>query len=278
VAGEHAIEWLSSAQRPFLLTVLTIDPHFPYSPPRSFIPGDAALIDVEQSMASNPTRAERLRIREEYARFYRGEVAFNDQSFGTLLDSLRASGELDRTIVVFTSDHGEEFWEHGRFGHGFTLYEEVLHVPLVIRYPQLPEPGLRVKRAVRTVDVVPTLFSLLGLESPPAVAGRSLFEPAGEHPEPVFATLDLEGARFHSLRQGRWKLLVNRETGEKTLFDLEQDPREREPLSPAAHTAGARLERQLNTIAQRRSGFARSGAMEVPADVLEALEALGYAQ
>lgn len=283
--GAHALEWLARAPRPFFLVMLSVDPHFPYTPPEELVESGEPLIDNATLAAAELTPELVRRVQRQYRRLYRAEVAFNDRSFAAVLGALRASGELDRTIVVFTSDHGEEFWERGRFGHGFTLHDEVLRVPLVLRYPGSAEPGRRVRRPVGTVDVVPTLLDLLGLEAPGAVRGRSLLEGPPDAARPLVASLDLSGQRWESLREGRWKLLRNRDSGETRLYDTDADPHERAPLRPGAdepaRLALARLERDLDAITSRAGGFDHAppeGAAELPEGVGEALEALGYAE
>jgi arylsulfatase A-like enzyme len=120
----RAVEWLDRAGRPFFLVVLTIDPHSPYRPPArhdrygrgiaSRVTGSSA--DLHRTDLSP---ADRQRLHS----LYLGEVAANDEALGGLLARLEAVGELDSTAVILTSDHGEEFWEHGGRGHGHTLYD-----------------------------------------------------------------------------------------------------------------------------------------------------------
>ena len=117
-AGARAASWLAHAERPFFLAMLTVDPHFPYAPPAELIAGSEPLIDMKAALAGpEPVTPEVMkRVRRQYRRLYSAEVARNDISFGSLIQPLRETGELDETIVVFTADHGEEFWEHGRVG------------------------------------------------------------------------------------------------------------------------------------------------------------------
>lgn len=114
---------------------------------------------------------------------YDGEIRFTDDHLARLVARLRALGVLDDTIVVVTSDHGEEFFEHGQKGHAKTLYDEVLRVPLVVRHPRRIAPGRRVAEQVRLMDVAPTILGLAGV---PAPAG---FGATGLAPEHRFADL-----------------------------------------------------------------------------------------
>ncbi len=277
-------KWLEDAPRPFFVVVLTVDPHFPHTPPDDWVDGDEERLDMDTVLAEKSlSPAMMRRVKSEYLRLYRAEVAFNDDSFGRLIDRLRASGELDETIVVFTADHGEEFWEHGRFGHGYTLHDEVLRVPLVMRFPGIREPGRRVERVVGTVDVLPTILGLLGLPPIAAASGSSLLNEHEHGVDPVFASLSLEGSQLQSVTDGRWKLVLDRKSGVSHLYDTQTDQRENSPVrvnavGPPAK-ARSRLLQSLREIAARRSGFDTAGprgSAKLPEAVGEALEALGY--
>ena len=108
----------------------------------------------------------------ELLRIYDSEVAYTDEQVGRLLDHLRHEGLLDHTLVVLTADHGEEFGDHGRWGHTVRLYEELVNVPLVIHYPG--QPAAVESRPVALVDVLPTVLAVLGLPTPPEIRGTRL--------------------------------------------------------------------------------------------------------
>ena len=135
---DAALAWLEHAERPFFLWVHYYDPHELYAPPAPF--------------------AERFADRP-----YDGEVAYVDAELGRLLDSLVAQGKLEETLIAVTSDHGESLGEHSELTHSYSLYDAVLAVPLVFRGPGVP-PARVVEGVVRTVDIAPTLSSLLGLQ------------------------------------------------------------------------------------------------------------------
>ncbi len=228
-----AIAWLESAPEPFFLLVHPTDPHSPYAPPEGWDRYGAGIKSradgsskslKDLSTARSPADVQRV------VSLYLGEIAYNDHAFGELLSWMRARGVLDRTIAVFTSDHGEEFWEHGERGHGKTLFEEALHVPLVVRYPGAVPAGRRLGQLVSTVDVLPTVFALAGLDPPAWVDGRSLLETPGEDPA-VFASCLLQRMDLHVVRTERWKLVWDRHADRRMLFDLESDPRETKDVS-----------------------------------------------
>ena len=110
---------------------------------------------------------------------YDGEIAENDASFGRLLDDLRARGLLQRSAVLFTSDHGEEFHEHGGWRHAESLFEEVLRVPLVVRLPGGAPAGATVADPADQIDIAPTLLDLAGVAAPPELPGASLLPVIG---------------------------------------------------------------------------------------------------
>ena len=173
---------------------------------------------------------------------YDSEIAHNDHQIGRLLDALDERGLLDRTVVVFTADHGEELGEHGITGH-FTLHEEVLRIPMIVASYAL-EPRV-VDLAVSQLDVLPTVLPLIGLALGPGPSGRDVLAEAPPE-RPLFAErLQPNAFRQRSVRSGRYKLiqidenptpsentknfeydsLAKLETGER-LFDLAQDAAE----------------------------------------------------
>jgi arylsulfatase A-like enzyme/Flp pilus assembly protein TadD len=135
--SDGALAWLEHAGKPFFLWVHYYDPHERYAPPEPFA----------TRFAGRP---------------YDGEIAYVDSELGRLLDALAGHGELEDTLIAVTSDHGESLGEHAELTHSYTLYDAVLAVPLVFRGPGVPADR-RVEGVVRTVDVAPTLASLLGL-------------------------------------------------------------------------------------------------------------------
>jgi len=185
-----------------------------------------------------PTEAELA----ELAPRYDATVVAADREIGTLVGALRDLGLLDRTIVAVTSDHGEELGEHGGFGHGRTLFDEVLRVPLIVRAPGVAP---RVVSAAATLaDVAPTLLRLADLEPLPGGCGRALLpelaDEAGDDAPATFAELDeIHLGRQRALLAGDRKLIVVERMSPirpplavGSLFDLGRDPAERMNLAP----------------------------------------------
>lgn len=159
--------------------------------------------------------------------YYDGEVRWVDRQVGRLLAGLEARGLARKTLLVVTSDHGEEFLDHGRLGHGRTLYQEQLHVPLLFHHPALAHE--RRREPVSSIDVAPTLLDLAGVPLPSGLPGRSLRALA-----PPDRTLFAESIRFglawRAARSGTAKVAELAEAGGRAYFDLGRDPGEVKPL------------------------------------------------
>ncbi|MGB1278065.1 MAG: sulfatase, partial [Nannocystaceae bacterium] len=176
-----AEEQLADQPTPRFVYLNVNDPQAPYDPPREAIehlkrPEDAPLPHLTHLWVGKMRlgRVESTRAVRRYVHdLYRGELEVIDQAIGSLFAGLEKRGELDDAIVVLMGLHGEEFYEHGGASHGFTLFEESLRVPLVIRAPTLLAPG-RVHIPVDLIDLAPTLVDLLGLPIPAAWSGESL--------------------------------------------------------------------------------------------------------
>jgi len=272
---------------PLFLYVHTVDPHEPYAPPEWLLDGERPEIAADTSVLHDLNlrrRAATEELRRRLWRLYLGEVAWADRQAGQLLDSLSSRGLLDDAIVVVVSDHGEQFAEHGTWGHGITLYEEEVRVPLILWGPGRVARGAHIDVPVSIVDVAPTLLALLGRPDP-SLPGRDLSAagsdgrapPAG----PILAELDLDGThRKRALRLGTWKLIHDRRRGRHSLFHLGVDPQE----SRDRFDADAPLPRRLVTLLESWTQDLRASALaDAPVvapgpdrELIESLRALGY--
>lgn len=242
--NEVVLEYLDAhpAER-FFYYVHTRDPHEPYEPPPPFDslwpPGD-----------ENPERD-----------LYDAEIRANDAAFGELLDALRERGLYDDTVIVFTSDHGEELHDRGKLGHGFSLFEEAVRIPLVVKYPGNAGAGMRVEPPVSLVDVVPTLLAALGAGPPQDPDGIDLRSAALAEPRALFFDLNLllKGTRhvMDAVLLGRHKLVETVEPApQSALFDLANDPGERADAAPHAAGLASHMEGVLGSFrSEARSGL-----------------------
>jgi len=204
-----------------------------------------------------------------------------DDELARLMHYLDESGWAERALVVVTSDHGEEFGEHGSYLHGRTQYQEVLHVPLIMRGPGVPA-GVRVATPVSLVDLAPTLLATLGVPSPPGLDGIDLSPLWKRGVERLDLRLLYSEADHHNaipdatraVRQGRFKLVVDRSTGSYVLYDLERDGDElHDVASERPEVARLLLERL-----ERRMGRHVEAPPAAPMDrrETERLRSLGY--
>lgn len=171
--------------------------------------------------------------RKRVIAIYDSTVSYNDHALGKLLDALKAKKLRDETMIVVTADHGEELWDHGRAGHGSTIRQELVAVPLLIHYPPLFGKGVVVKQGVDTLSIMPTLLDAIGAPIPDTVQGESLLPLAqgigAGYPRPAIAS---QYELAHAMRLERWKLRVSG-VGRVELHDLESKEGEHRELSAA---------------------------------------------
>ena len=152
---------------------------------------------------------------------YDSTVSYNDQALGTLIATLKEKGIYDDTLLVVTADHGEELWDHGRAGHGSSIKQELVAVPLVLHYPPLFGKGVVVRQGVDVLSIMPTILDALGAPIPDTVQGESLMPLAQGigtgYPRPAIAS---QYELAHAVRLERWKLRIGGR-GEAELWDLE---------------------------------------------------------
>ncbi|HJS74690.1 MAG TPA: sulfatase [Vicinamibacteria bacterium] len=269
---DRAKDWMEESERPFFLVVFVIDPHSPYDPPPDF---DRYAVQSLDDSRHGP--------RDPRPGLYYGEVAFVDECFGRLMAYLEDRGITEETISIFASDHGEEFFDHGKIGHGKNLYDESLHVPLLVRWPGKIASGRRVGTPVELMDLMSTILELTGLPAPPIQDGRSLFDESAER-QPFLASLKLDGQREWSIRDHPWKLIVEGRTVK--LFDLSKDPDEVRDVSSEYPDRARELGRWVGKREEsdrERGLLARQGrppgeapAGELSEDAEKALRELGY--
>lgn len=293
-----AIAWLEKLpeNRRFFLYMQTIDPHVPYdASPQDLARYHPARYDgkIGESFSgeeSYDVRRGRLVLDADdldYIRaLYYAEVTYHDREMGRFFTRLEEMGLLEDTIVVITNDHGEELMDHGKIGHGHSLYDELIRAPLLIRYPRLFRPG-RSDAIVGLVDVAPTILATLGVPALPDAQGVPLLGVASGRPAltPSYEISEFLKKR-KSVRLGRYKLIVGDETA---LFDLAADPSEQRDLYATRPLARRMLEQYLSEGMSIRKKSSRIAGKEVGRDVsLEAgdaqldpelraqLRALGY--
>jgi len=278
VVNGVAFEWLERRKdERFFLFLHYMDPHDPYFEH----PYNGVGVARVKLPEPDPAQAERL------ATLYRGEVEYLDGEFGKLLAKLEALGLYDDTVIALTADHGEEFAEHGGFWHGLTLYDEQIHVPLLIKWSRHDSPPAEGASAgiARSIDVAPTLLGAAGIPVPASMQGVDLRTPFAarlEKDRQVFSEEDHEGNVLWSLRTEDEKLIVANEHNPRGLpprayYDVANDPGETDPYSDP--DAEARLEQMAKLQRLAAEGKAVQGsAAEMTREDCERLKVLGYVE
>jgi arylsulfatase A-like enzyme len=213
---------------------------------------------------------------------YDGEISYWDAELGKLLDGLRERGLYEDLTIIVTSDHGEEFNEHGGFWHGTTLYDEQVRVPLLVKLPESRRGGTVVRHWVQSIDLMPTVLKLFEAPVPEGVQGGDLFTGT----DVVYAEESHEGNVLESVREldgtDEYKLITaNRDNprGLKPveLYRVDLDPAERENLAPTSPDEVRMATKALleqRALAQEDAVVADS--VELDEDVAAHLEAIGY--
>jgi arylsulfatase A-like enzyme len=186
--------------------------------------------------------------RAQVVAHYDAEVAYTDREVGRLLDGLRARGRDADTLVVLTSTHGMELFDHGELGDAKTLYDELVHVPLVMAGPGI-EPGEE-PGAVSLIDLAPTLAASMGLEPDPAAEGLAFSAVDAGVERELFSETD-RARNLRSLTSGRWKLVHDLQRGTLQLYDLAADPEEHDDLAPDGLGPVKELEASLRRWEER---------------------------
>jgi arylsulfatase A-like enzyme len=297
-----ALRWIKRHKNsPFFLLVHYFDPHLTYNPPKTFRtrfadPKDRYNTDYifgtrkditlfRQNLISlNPEKIARLE------KLYNAEIAYVDSEIGRLLDGISRQGLDKNTVIVITSDHGEEFLEHNGFEHGHTLYDELLHVPLIIRDPNIvtenenthstKERSPKIHTTVRLIDVAPTLCNLVGIPAASTFVGQSLL-PIIENKHkahlPVLSQGNMWGLSGTALRKDGFKLILQPYLPRVRMFNIGTDPGEQENIEDQMPQKRdkmiADLNRTLKMISRRQMDGA---APQLSQEELQSLRSLGY--
>jgi arylsulfatase A-like enzyme len=283
----------ANRDRPDLLLLHVFDPHLPYDPPADLAararegyegawePPLRLLKDMRTpGWKPDPPEMEYLR------RVYDAEVTGVDRELGRFFRELEERGLAANTCVVVTADHGEEFHDHGGWEHGHTMYEELVHVPLLVKLPAGREVRRHVVEAqVSLLDLLPTLFDVAGEEPPADLPGTSFLEMITGEAEPVSRPAISErvhlGGRQFSLRDGEFAWLWWDDEDRGELYRWTDDPREREEISARYPEVAERMrEELLDRIEAMESAAAELSPREElgpSGPLVEQLKSLGYA-
>jgi arylsulfatase A-like enzyme len=260
------------------------DPHATYAPPGAYaeklgVRRDDPLLAGGQNIVTFRSKPPGEKEIATLVALYDAEIAFTDAEIGRLLDGL-GFGKLGKTVVVLTADHGEEFGDHGGMLHGRTLFEEMIHVPLLVAGGDLPS-GRVVDTPVSLVSIAATLAELAEATPPADLAGRSLvraLHAAPDTPTMVFAELATTNAVHRGAAiDGTWKLVLNRGFV-PSLYDLATDPAERTSLHESQGERRTILQKEIgahNKVGSKARAAAPPMERSLSANRREGLRQLG---
>jgi arylsulfatase len=277
-----------ASEGPVFYWIHYFDPHLPYAPPAAY------LSEAERAnpMGMEFNEFERVRMgrfggrqeeRDWIRSLYEGEVRFVDDEFGRLIEAIKAQGLYEDATFIVSSDHGEEFWDHGGFEHGHTMHHELLRVPLIIKGPAVASPG-RVEAPVGTEALAPTILEISGLPYDAASMTSASFtaylNPSSPPPPPgsvlSFGTLYFD--ELEAVTTPEFKYIQAVDFGTEKLYNRTVDPLELSPLNVEEHAAAEGARQLLN---QAHSAGSTTGTVEkenivMDAATEESLRALGY--
>ena len=312
-SAEHlfhaAKRWLEREKdKGFFLFLHTFQPHNPYACPNPyksmFLEEDARWrhLDLMSYLGGMPGIFKQLseKERQNVIGLYDGEIRYTDEKFiGPLIALLKDIGLYDRTMIIFTSDHGEEFFEHHGWGHGHSLYDESLKVPLIIKFPKSRFKGQRIPDIISLVDIFPTVLDEMGIDySGLNTDGQSLLpiitgKEKGDRMFLADVAAHVLASRIPqkiSMNRGREKLILNRKflpedlkffvspppsLNPVELYDLALDPGERQNIADEKSQLANQIIQRINQIyevAQKK----KTRKIEMDKELRKQLKALGY--
>ncbi|MBI4556189.1 MAG: sulfatase [Candidatus Hydrogenedentes bacterium] len=290
-----ARRWLESHRdEDFFFWLHYFDPHMPYEPPANFVPKEDPLVAKLGRQFGDKDGARighfglTLEERQWARTLYDAEVRYVDQCVGRVIESLRTLGIYDDALIVLTTDHGEEFWEHDNFEHGHTLFNELIWAPLLVKLPGHVNTGPR-QALVTTTALLPTILDFCGIPYDPTRFSHPSFAPvltdstASIQVSPVYSSGLMRYENQESAVWGQYKYIRNQFTNREQLYNLLDDPKEKNTLSrssPEILEQGRLFLREHNLTADRLRHLYKVDEQrpldQLPEATVEELESLGY--
>ncbi len=285
-----ALQWLKKKRdktRPFFLHLFYFDPHYDYTPPQKYA---RLFTDPKYNGKQDGTGILELRgttinkaEKQHIINLYDAEVRYTDDHIAKIIGELKKLRLYDDTIILVVADHGEEFWDHNSLAHDHTLYDELVQVPLVIRWPAKIKAGTVITEQVSHLDVMPTLLAMAGVPVPQQCRGQSLLplltgNKKGFVQGPAFLETEVE-EKLRGIRTSTRKIVRDLETGALAFYYLRKDPKEQRNL------AGTRKERSFQQLrkqfeawekAMQKAREKKTAKGKVDPKILKKLKALGY--
>ena len=284
---DAAIRWVQRFKsRPYFMYVHYMDTHHPYAPPPPYdtVFGSGTVGHSPMELYKKTTHMIRygpsIELDDvELAKlkdYYDGSIMFADHEIGRLLAEVERFSQGRETIVVVTADHGDEFLEHGSLYHTNLVYEELIHVPLIVWSSERFTRGARIRPLVRHIDLLPTLAELIGADVPAQAMGRSLVPLLEGKTDSFDVESFAEGDFCTSLNRGSWKIMRVDSTDSYHLFDLSRRPREKWDLSGLRRDVYSQMHAQLLEYIERAGEVKKEWEAEADEDTIRELKALGY--
>lgn len=284
-----AIDWIkSNPNEKFFLFLHTYEVHHDYTPEegclevfeKNYTGHLPRNITLELLEKINKGEVQLSKDDEEHiVNTYDAEIYSMDKAFGTLVDFLKRTNLYDDTIIIFTSDHGEEFREHGWMGwHSHTLYDELLKVPLIIKIQNSKYALEIIDEQIRSIDILPTLLDILDipcLESFEGVSLMSWFRKSDRRELLAVSQQDGPGPKYPTtIRTTRWKLYDD--LHHERLFNLEFDPLEQKDVLESNKGICSELQNKLGHLLNKKPHVAKTKDVELDEGTLKRLKSLGY--
>ena len=306
---KYVSEWIEKdSKSPFFIFINYMEPHLPYKPPPPydslFMPDNISFEEI-QRFAPNPEDIRTLMVPRQRSQkelsvisaLYDGEINYLDGKIWRLYMQLKDSNILDNTLLIITSDHGDNLGDHGIVGHAYGLFNTLLEVPLIIRYPKYFKPGLTINDNVQATDIFYTIMEIAGIERNPSSLGlvkslnRRIKEQdyqkimIAEHDKPIdnLNWAKKEGINIDHLNKDRSAIIFNgykyiqTSKGEEELYDLGNDPGEVKNIVSKSNKIASILRNKLNGTFAKVKPVAGSGQRpEIDKETKEKLRSLGY--
>jgi len=287
-----ALAWIGRQQdQPFFLFLHTYSVHRPYWPPpvyrtRFFLESET---EIDHTFSLPPREWDHWQDRIKAGRIdgedirkitalYDAEISYVDEAFGRFIQELKLSGVFDRSVIILTADHGDELFDHGQIDHIRTVYQELIHVPLIIKIPgAAPE---RIQGWMESIDIMPTILELIGLDCP-AVQGESMLKAINKG-KMLRTYAFSEGGKKGSIKallSREWKYIYDTSTQTEELYHLLKDPAESQNLvrdyQRVRENMRTHLQRILSANAELSKNYVQR-TVDLDKDLKRKLRSLGY--
>jgi arylsulfatase A-like enzyme len=292
---DNLISKINATNKSFFVYVHYLEPHLPYEPPpeyRAYVnpnytgifnSGNYFVENMDSVIAAFRNGTFTQQDRQHMIDLYDGEILYTDEEIGRIFAFLREAGIWNNTIVIITADHGEGFFEHGRISHSRDLYNELLHVPLIIHIPAVGS-GI-VEHSVCLTDLAPTVLDILNISKPVSFEGSSvipaIYSKNWLHLCYSEAVLTDPGEPYYdkkSVQSNRWKLILNTNNNSSELYDLSSDSWEHKNVVNDYPDVASELNMSLLTWMNTKTVSDNTTAvMEPNSELKKQLKALGYA-